>query len=227
MIDGGVVAAYLVMALARGGDRLLGRAVDSGLDRLAGSVARRLGRAPGEDLVRRPDDPVVARRAGRAIEDAADDDPLFARDLEDIVARLDRAGGRQLVNEVQAEFNVQAFNGDAHVGDYYEGNSYSADYDQGDELFSGRGPGRLVAVVGIIVALAGFVGWAYVIFSGMTARSAGFNAFAIEIARGIPLAPVAFGAFGVGGLLYALGTGASKAARKRAEEAEPRRRRRR
>jgi hypothetical protein len=36
--------------------------------------------------------------------------------------------------------------------------------DPADELFSGRGPGRVLVVLGLLVALAGFAGWVYVVF---------------------------------------------------------------
>lgn len=120
--------------------------------------------------------------------------------------------------------NAQAFgHGGVHVGDYYEGDR-SDDYDPGDELVIGRGPGWLLAVVGLLLALTGFAGWVYVIFSGFGGAD---DPFAQELVPGVPLAPAAFGAFLCGGLLYGLGTTMSKAARKRLENSGPRRRSRR
>ena len=122
MIDAGVVVAYLGAAVARGGTRLLDTAVDAGLDRLSGAVARRLGRQPESDLARDPRSPAVQAHVAREIEAAALRDPAFARALTALVAQLDRSGGRRLINSVRAQVNVQAFDGGyAHHGDYYEG----------------------------------------------------------------------------------------------------------
>ena len=140
MIDAGVVVAYLGAAVARGGKRLLDTAVDAGLDRLSGAVARRLGREPESDLARDPRSPAVQAHVAREIEAAALRDPAFARALTALVAQLDRSGGRRLINSVRAQVNVQAFDGGyAHYGDYYEGDVYANDYDPGDELVARPG----------------------------------------------------------------------------------------
>lgn len=219
MIDGGVVAAYLAAAVARGGERLLGATIDSALDRLSASVARRLGQRPNGELTRAPTDAGALERVGRALEAAAHRDERFARELAVVQDQLDRAGASYLVNEVRARVNVQAFGGgNAHVGDYYEGDRYVDDYDPGDELVAGRGVGRWVAWAGLLMALSGFAGWAYVIFTGFGGSGSGNPFLELELVAGVPLAPVAFGAFGVGGLIYGLGASMSKAARKRDEE---------
>ena len=224
MIDGGVVAAYLAAAVARGGERLLGRVVDGALDRLADSVARRLGPRPAEDLTKNPYDAAALDRVSRAIDAAAQRDAGFAHELAAIREQLDRGGGGLLVNQVRARVNVQAFGGGNAAGrDYYEGDHYETtdDYDPGDELVAGRGPGRALAWLGLLIALSGFAGWMYVIFTGF---ELGGNPFDLELFPDVPLAPVAFGAFLVGGLLYGLGASLSKAARKREEERRRRRR---
>ena len=63
-----------------------------------------------------------------------------------------------------------------------------------DEVFQGQGPGRLLVVIGLVIALSGFAGWMYVIFSG--AASVGemnpSNPFDTEI-LGLPAPIVAFG----------------------------------
>lgn len=218
MIDGGVIAAYLAAAVARGGERLLGRVVDGALDRLAGSVARRLGPRPADDLAKNPYDSATLGEVSRAIDAVARRDAAFARELAALRRHLDRHEGRRLINQVRARVNVQAFgDGNAAGRDYYEGDFYEVthDYDPGDELISGRGPGRLLAWIGLLVALSGFAGWMYVIFSGFGGEG---NPFAVELIDGVPLAPAAFGAFLVGGLMYGFGAGISKAARKRERE---------
>ena len=224
MIDAGVVVAYLGAAVARGGKRLLDTAVDAGLDRLSGAVARRLGREPESDLARDPRSPAVQAYVVHEIEAAALRDPDFARELKALVAQLDRSGGRRLINSVRAQVNVQAFDGGyAHYGNYYEGDVYSNDYDPGDELVAGRGIGRFVAIIGLTMTLAGFLGVAAVIYEAFQNGSPGSSPFDFEIVPGIPLLPVGFLAFLFGGILYGLGTSASKAARKRHQQRTRRR----
>lgn len=218
MIDGGVIAAYLAAAAARGGRRLVDRAIDGALDRLTDSVARRLGPRPGADLARDPYDSATLAEVSRAIDGVARRDVGFARELTALRHQLDSLGGVHLVNQVQARSNVQAFGGNAAGRDYYEGDRYETtnDYDPGDELVSGQGPGRALAWVGLLVALGGFAGWMYVIFSGFGGDLS--SPLDLELVDGVPLAPAAFGAFLVGGLVYGLGATMSKAARKREQE---------
>jgi hypothetical protein len=97
-------------------------------------------------------------------------------------------------------------------GDYYhveQGDSF-------DVMASGRGVGRLIAAVGMLISLAGFGGFAYVIFSGFQAQDASFNPMAIEVA-GLPLLAVGFGTFLVGGIIAGIGGSMAKAARQRHE----------
>jgi hypothetical protein len=219
VIDGGVIAAYLAAAVARGGRRLLDRVADGALDRLADSVARRLGPRPAADLARNPYDSATLAEVSRAIDAVARHDARFARELAALRRRLDSHGGRLLINQVRARTNVQAFGGGNAAGrNYYEGDHYETrnDYDPGDELVAGRGSGRVLAWVGLLVALGGFAGWMYVIFTGFGGDVSG--PLDLELVDGVPLAPAAFGAFLVGGLVYGLGASISKAARRREEE---------
>jgi hypothetical protein len=129
----------------------------------------------------------------REIEAAALRDPAFARELTALVAQLDRSGGRRLINSVRAQVNVQAFEGGyAHYGNYYEGDAYTNDYDPGDELVAGRGIGRFVAIIGLTVTLAGFLGVAAVIYDAFQNGSPGSSPLNLEIVPGIPLLPVGF-----------------------------------
>jgi hypothetical protein len=108
-------------------------------------------------------------------------------------------------------------------GDYYEGDVYATDYDPGDELVGGRGIGRFVAIIGLMVTLAGFLGVAAVIYDAFQNGSPGSSPLDLEIVPGIPLLPVGLLAFLFGGIVYGLGTSASKAARKRHEQRTRRR----
>lgn len=114
---------------------------------------------------------------------------------------------------------------DIHAPDY---NIQITDgYDPADEIFQGRGFGRVLAVIGYIVALVGFALWGYLLFSFIVADdiAPGENPFTREIVEGVPWAPAAFGIFALGGVLAAIGTGMSKAARRREEEYRRHRRR--
>jgi hypothetical protein len=225
VIDAGVIAAYLAAAVARGAERLLGRVVDGALDRLADSVARRLGPRPAADLEPNPYDSATLAEISRAIDAVARRDAGFARELAALRRELDSHGGGLLVNQVRARTNVQAFGGgnaagrDYHEGDYYKGDHYQTtnDYDPGDELISGRGPGQVLAWVGLVVLLSGFAGFAFVVFTGFVAGATG--PLDLELIQDrLPLLPAAFGAFLVGGLMYGFGASISKAARKREQE---------
>ena len=89
-----------------------------------------------------------------------------------------------------------------------------------DELFKGRGFGRLLMAIGLLIALAGFAGWMYLIFSGFTGSDGNQipDLFEAEL-FGLPAAMVAFGSFALGGIVAAIGKGMSKAAREHAERA--------
>ena len=219
MIDAAVVAAYLGAAVARGGRRLLDTVIDTGLDRLSAAVARRLGSGPATDLAHDPDSPAVRAHVARQIASTARRDPVFARELASLAAQLDRGGGRRLINNVRAHVNVQAFDGGyAHYGDYYEGDSHTNDYDPADELVAGQGIGRFVAIIGLMVTFAGFLGFGWVMYDAFRNGGPGSSPLDLELLPGVPMLPVGFLAFLFGGIVYGLGTSASRAARKRQEQ---------
>lgn len=101
-----------------------------------------------------------------------------------------------------------------------------------DEIFSGRGPGRVIAIIGALVSLAGFALFASTIFGTMTQLSSGDNTSRIEQVKNgtlpampspldatmfgdVPTIFVGFGAFFVGGVVTVIGLGMSRAARRR------------
>ncbi|HSK26981.1 MAG TPA: FHA domain-containing protein [Jiangellales bacterium] len=91
------------------------------------------------------------------------------------------------------------------------------DYDPWDEIWQGRGPGRVLMALGGILGLVGFGMFAYVVFS----------MFAVIGSDTVPEGPgdvfdvrLMIGGFALavlGGVLAAIGSGMSKAARKREE----------
>ena len=111
---------------------------------------------------------------------------------------------------------------DQHIGDrvHYDRRTYRTEADTADGLFEGRGFGRVLIVVGGLICLAGFAMFTYVVFSAMGASiddPIGQSPFAIEVLPGVPMLPVGFGAFLVGGIIASIGSAMSRAARKRYE----------
>jgi len=102
----------------------------------------------------------------------------------------------------------------------------SGDYDPSDELFQGKGVGRVLMALGFLIALAGFSMWVYVIFSGASSGSAFNDPFARKLLPGVSMAVAGFAAFLGGGVLAGIGGGLSRAARKRDEQDRYRQQRR-
>jgi hypothetical protein len=91
-----------------------------------------------------------------------------------------------------------------------------------DELFQGRGLGRLLMALGLLVALAGFGGWMYLILHSGEVNDPSFDPFQDKI-LGLSAPMVAFGAFAVGAVISSIGMGMSRAARNRRRDLERRR----
>ncbi|MHA6622768.1 hypothetical protein [Pseudonocardia sp. DLS-67] len=206
MIDGGVIAAYLAVAVGRGGRRSLDRVVDGALDRLTDGVARRLGPRPAAELAKDPYDGATLAEVTRAIDAVARHDSRFGRELGRLRRQLDKHGGWRLVNQVRARTGVQVSGRGIVAGR--------------DVTANDPHPGQVLAWVGIVVALAGFSGWMYLILTGFG------PAAPPDLEPGVPLAPAAVGAFLAGGLLYGFGVAFSRAARRRGQEEPPWARRR-
>ncbi|MFI7227620.1 FHA domain-containing protein [Nonomuraea angiospora] len=130
---------------------------------------------------------------------------------------------------------VNAGSGIQYVGGHHQnagrdiyGDNYdvqvNSDYEPFDEVFQGKGFGRVLLVLGSLIALVGFAIWSSLIFGAMTSDDHFSNPFTQEILPGIPQAPAGFGLFVAGGVLAGIGSSMSKAARKRAEQRRRRRR---
>lgn len=162
MIDGGLIAGYLAVAVARGADRFVSNKIDSFLNALATRVASKMGHRPAADLRADPTDVQVQDRIAHAIEKRSRNDARFARDLAALQERLDREGGRQLVQQMwNGSFtNVRHSNiiqapvaGDVAVGNINKtwiDAPHMADYS--------RAPGwvKLFTWVGALICLVGF-----------------------------------------------------------------------
>lgn len=76
------------------------------------------------------------------------------------------------------------------------------------EIFEGRGPGRVIAIIGTILVIVGF-GWAaFTLFSTAAYQGPGIPEFPVQFGY-------AFGVFVLGGFLTAIGSGMSRARRRR------------
>ena len=130
--------------------------------------------------------------------------------------RTDNRQYRQVHNNqgMYAEGNVH----------YQEGDRYYIQQGQTDSA-EGRGIGLLIAAIGGLIALAGFGGWMYVIFSGFSNTGTSFNPMSLQF-HGLPVMVVGFVAFAVGGIIAAIGMSMARAAGRRYERERRNRRRR-
>lgn len=109
-----------------------------------------------------------------------------------------------------------------------EGDSYDFQVgppDPFDAMASGRGVGRLLAGIGMLIGFGGFGAFTWVVVSFMTSAGPepgpGHNPFAVVFPADIPILagqkvlPVAIAAVVVGGILAAIGAAMAKAARRR------------
>lgn len=82
-----------------------------------------------------------------------------------------------------------------------------------EDVPQGAGAGRAVAVSGYTFAVVGFGIWAYLVFSSLTGSLDASALLDEQILPGVPTAIAGFGLFAGGGVLAAIGTGMSRAAR--------------
>lgn len=83
----------------------------------------------------------------------------------------------------------------------------TADYDPTDEIFNGAGPGRVIAIIGALVVIGGFAWFMAHIFRLVPSDP--------NVIGPPPTIGFAFATFAFGAILLAIGTGMSKARRKR------------
>jgi hypothetical protein len=109
VIEAGVVVAYLSAYALSSGRRIADRSLQSLLDRLADRVSAKLGRTVVEKLGRDPQGAGTRADAAKTIDHAICADAAFADDLAELLNKLDQHGGREFINRVDADFNVQVF----------------------------------------------------------------------------------------------------------------------
>lgn len=196
VIDGGLIVGYLTAALVRASQRWGDRTLDSMLDRLAALVARRLGRQPLDRLARNPTDSSVQREVGLTIDGAVSVDKAFERELSKLVTELDRRGGRQVINQVYAQMNVQAFDHGIAVG----GDFNYFNVPDPTDLSTAAWWVKFCVVVGAVTAISGLFIFGYTLFTDMPdLNDPDFG----ETPPGIPLA---FGVFFIGFVILGIGS---------------------
>lgn len=137
--------------------------------------------------------------------------PASSYDFGDVHGPVNAGSGSMNVGSGQQYVAGRDF----HYGDTYDVD-VSNDYDASDEMFQGKGPGRIIAVLGSVVALVGFVIWVSVIFSSFGITDPSDTPFD-DTFPGVPIPKLAIGGalFLLGGITSGIGTGMSKAARRR------------
>ena len=198
MIDGGIVVGYLTAYLLRGARALADQAFESLLDRLAQVIERRLGARPLDQLERNPGDQDTQQRVSQTIQGAMQHDPQFSAEVRALAEQLDRMGGRQIINQVYAQTNVQAFGERAIAA---TGPVTITDVKVPDPTDWSDAPGwvKLFAIVGIILCVVGFLIFGYTLFTdNQSLNDPNFG----KMPAGVPLA---FGVFFVGFVIAAIG----------------------
>jgi hypothetical protein len=193
--------------------------------RVVGTVVVNAG-----DTIRMADVELRFMMLGSASSPAAPSEPTY--DVSRVSGNVSLGGGHQ--NTGSGHQNIGGYqntgSGSQYVagGDIHHGDKFELELDDPmQEMISGKGFGRVLMVIGLIVVVVGFGIWMSVIFSGFTQDSGGGfnedgtlkeleNPFDKEY-LGINAPVLGFTMFGCGGLAYAMGFGMSKAARKRAE----------
>jgi hypothetical protein len=173
---------------------------------------------------------------GRRLIGSAAIEPGDVLDLGDVKMRYEMQGANRTDSPEESLRRTQTFGvvdgpvntgnpvnngGNQLVGSGYihQGDRYEIDIDSDNafqELFSGKGAGRVIAWFGLVILIIGFSIWMSVIFSGIANLSAGeiSSPFNKEI-LGLNAPITGFAMFGIGGLMMNIGVGMSKAARKR------------
>jgi hypothetical protein len=103
--------------------------------------------------------------------------------------------------------------GRQHIGEQHIGDRYEVDLNPVSALFTGRGPGRVLMVLGLCVSAFCFAGWMSIVFGGMSGDiDSPRDALGTRLGSGIPVGAVYFFGFGFGGMLLGIGNSMAKAA---------------
>jgi hypothetical protein len=129
-------------------------------------------------------------------------------------------------DQYHARGDQQVIHGDHHVvhGRQYNDSriNVSTDYDPSDEFFLGKGFGKVLMIIGTLLALGGFGLFAYTILLGFSDKDPfqGPNPFERELFDRVPMFAAGFSVFAIGGVIAGIGATMAKAKRKKQERAE-------
>lgn len=174
MVDGGIVAGYLTVLLTGAARRFVDNRIDGGLKRLYDQVVRRLGGRAVHELRNAPEDAHAQDRLARAVERHAAVDHRFADEIARIVAQLDRAGGRRIVNQVQARTNMQNFGGDQAIQGGVINKTWSRSTEHPANYSGAPTWVKALTALGAVLALGGM---ALLVVDVITAISSGQDEF--------------------------------------------------
>ncbi|GGP63082.1 hypothetical protein GCM10010185_39590 [Saccharothrix coeruleofusca] len=175
-----MVVGYLAVLMTQAAGRFVNDRIDDGLKSLYDRVVRRLGGGAVQDLQADPADEAARGRVARAVENVAAVDRGFADEIAAIVARLDQAGGRRLVNQVRARTNVQHFgSGDQATHGGVINKSWSRSTEHPGNYSGAPAWVKVATALGALCALGGLV---LLVFDVATAMSAGRD----EVGRPLP-----------------------------------------
>jgi hypothetical protein len=158
-VDGGLIVGYLTAAVVGAGRRWADRTFDRLLDRLTATVSHRLGDGPLNRLANAPGDEQVQRALGLSLDRAMSKDHTFARTLAEMSAKLDDRGGRDMLNEVYAQMNVQAFDHGVAIGGDFNYFADPTDYSR-DRVWV-----KLFMSLGTLLAIVAFGIFGYSLFT--------------------------------------------------------------
>lgn len=218
--------------LGRGLNTEANFAVDSVLGRLHEVVATKLTGDPS--LAKLQSEAVTSgavstrtkERVRLALEDASDGDPYFADQLQSVLRELQAAEGRSNT-DVQIGGTRTTINhrggrnskeivgspGASIVDIDQRDNHWHGKPDPLQAFFDGKGPGRLLIVLGIAVAAFMFIGWMSLIMNNCGPGSP--TPFQNKLPSNVPVAAVYFVGFGTGGLVAAIGAAMARSGKAR------------
>jgi hypothetical protein len=128
--------------------------------------------------------------------------------------------GNQMRANARGNAKVYQAGGDQHLhGQHHHQYDVEVSPDNGGRaLFEGRGPGRLLLVVGLLVTVVSFAGWMSIVFHGPSDPQAvqGFgDILGRRLPSGIRVGVVYFLGFGAGGLVASVGAAMARTGARR------------
>ncbi|GAA2877383.1 hypothetical protein Acy02nite_62540 [Actinoplanes cyaneus] len=105
--------------------------------------------------------------------------------------------------------------GRQHIREQHIGDRFDVDLDPAGPLFTGRGPGRVLMILGLCVVGFSFAGWMSIVFGAMSGGIKGPpDMLGARLGSGIPVGAVYFLGVGFGSVLMIIGRSMAKAGAK-------------